>query len=51
MGAQQLAWCGNDCMVLSVFDKLEIIGPNEHEFIELKARSAGIYCMTEMDGF
>ena len=50
MGAQQLAWCGNDCMVLSVFDKLVIIGPKEHEFIELKARSEGIYCMTEMDG-
>merc|ERR1712151_358117 len=50
MGASQLAWCGNDCMVLSVFDKLVIIGPNDHQFVELKARSEGIYCTTEIDG-
>ena len=50
MGASQLCWCGNDCIVLSVFDKLVIIGPAEHEFVDLKARSEGIYCMTEPDG-
>merc|ERR1719464_2333549 len=50
LGANQLAWCGNDCMVLSVYDKLVIIGPNDHQFVELKARSDGIYCMTEIDG-
>lgn len=27
LGASQLSWCGNDCLILSVFDQLIIIGP------------------------
>ena len=29
MGASQLTWCGNDSIILSVFDQLIIIGPKE----------------------
>lgn len=36
--------------MLSVFDKLVIIGPMEHDFIDLHARAEGIYCQTELDG-
>ena len=29
VGGSQLAWCGNDCIVLSVFDQVIVIGPGD----------------------
>lgn len=50
VGGNQLAWCGNDCMVLSVFDQLVVIGPGETYTIDLRCRSEGMFCFTEPDG-
>ena len=35
---------------MSVFDKLVVIGPEDCAFVELKARSDGIYLLNESDG-
>lgn len=50
MGATQLYWCGNSCIVLTMNDKLAIVGPNDTQVIEVKSRSDGISCTTEEDG-
>jgi hypothetical protein len=50
IGGSQLAWCGNDCLVLSVFDQLIVIGPNDKHSIDLKCRSDGMFCFNEADG-
>jgi hypothetical protein len=49
-GASQIYWCGNSCLVLTLKDKLAIVGPNDTEEIDVKTRSDGIYCITEDDG-
>jgi Vps16, N-terminal region len=50
VGATQLYWCCNSCIVLTVYDKLALVGLNDTEIIEVKQRSDGIYCVTEDDG-
>lgn len=49
-GGSQLAWCGNDCLVLSVFDQLIVIGPQDQHSIDLKSRADGMFCFNEPDG-
>jgi hypothetical protein len=48
--AKSLDWCGNDVTVLTYPERIVLVGPNESEGIELRAKSAGIKCLTEIDG-
>lgn len=50
VGGTQLSWCGNDCIILSVFDQLVIIGPNDMHSIDLKCRTDGMFFYNESDG-
>ena len=50
VGASQVYWCGNSSIVLTINDKIAIVGPSETENIELRSRADGIYCTTEDDG-
>jgi len=50
LGASQIYWCGNQCIVLTLKDKLAIVGPNDTEEIDVKSRQDGIMCTTEDDG-
>jgi hypothetical protein len=50
LGASQIYWCGNQCIVLTLKDKLAIVGPNDTEEIDVKTRQDGIICNTEDDG-
>jgi len=47
--ASQLAWCGNDCAVLSFQDRIMLVGPNQWEVIDLKAQTEGIHIYNELD--
>jgi hypothetical protein len=40
--AKSLDWCGNDVTVLTYPDKIVLVGPNECEPIDMRAKSAGI---------
>ena len=44
VGASQLTWCGNDSIILSVFDQVVIIVPEDQHSIDLKCRAEGIFC-------
>ena len=48
--AKSLEWCGNDAPVLTFLDRVVVVGPNEHETIDLKCGVMGIKSMTEIDG-
>jgi hypothetical protein len=50
VGGSQLAWCGNDCITLSVFDQLVVIGPGDTHSIDLKSRAEGMFLFNESDG-
>jgi hypothetical protein len=50
LNASSLCWCGNESIVLSVFDKIVIMGPEDQEFHEMKSRTEGMFCMNELDG-
>lgn len=49
VNAGQLAWCGNSCLVLTLVDKLAIVGPWSTEYIEVP-KAKGLWCSTEIDG-
>jgi hypothetical protein len=38
LGASSIFWCGNSCIVLTLKDKLAIVGPNDTEEIDVKSR-------------
>lgn len=40
--AKALDWCGNDVIVLTYPDEIVLVGPNEHETMEMKTKTAGI---------
>ncbi len=48
--AKGLNWCGNDAPVLTYPDKVVLVGPNQFEVITLLTKTAGIQCLTEIDG-
>lgn len=48
--AKGLDWCGNDAPVLTYPDKVVLVGPNQFEVITLLTKTAGIQCLTELDG-
>jgi len=44
LGASNVYWCGNSCIVLTVGDKIALVGPAETVTVDIKSRSDGIYC-------
>ena len=48
--ASSLCWSGNDCPVLSVYNSLVIVGPQDYQVKYLDARTPGIFLMNENDG-
>lgn len=43
-------WCGKSCIVLTLGDKIALVGPADNCQVDVKAKSDGIYCTTEEDG-
>lgn len=50
LGATEMCWCGTSCIVLSLGDKIALVGPNDTQRVDVKARSDGIFINTEDDG-
>ena len=48
--ASQLCWAGNDCPVISVFNQLVVVGPEDQQCVMLSARTDGVFLMNESDG-
>jgi len=49
-GANQILWCGDSGVVLTIGEKLALVGPNDHYMLDVKSRSDCLYCTTEEDG-
>jgi hypothetical protein len=50
LDAKGLTWCGNDLPILSYPDRIVLVGPNSYEPLDLRSKTGGIKCFTEIDG-
>ena len=46
--ASSLTWCGNDCLALTVADRVVLVSGNGIYRLELKAEKEGLFCFNEI---